>query len=168
MTPSQWHDDARNRDAGHDEMQMAVFDFLRDQPDVSEREIGPLQETYVRNGVHFEYPFMRDGKILAWGDVVEVWEAKNSSWPEDMYFEIYEIKPKIYSVGAVVRQCIALEQAALRCGQFNRSTGRRQSVAATVVPVIGVDDPKLHDLQHVHYAVAWDGKRLLGMGKRLA
>src|SRR5580765_6228563 len=157
MTPSQWHDDARYRDAGHDEMQIAVFDYLRDKRE-DPQKIG--QEEYDRVCVHFEYPFMRDGKILAWGDVVAVWEAKNASWPEDLYLEIYEIKPRIYSVGAVVRQCIALSYAAVRCGQYDRKSGRRQSVMAGVVPVVQADDPKINALRHVHCVAAWDGERL--------
>ena len=157
MTPSGWHDDAKNRDAGHDEMQIAVFDYLRDHQD-EQREIAG--EVYVRCGVHFEYPLMRDGKILAWADVAAIWEAKNASYPEDIYIEIFEIKPTIYSVGAVVRQCIALEYAAVRCGQYDRKSGRRQSVLAGVIPVVRVDDPKLDVLRHVHCAVSWDGERL--------
>lgn len=128
MTPSQWHDDGRNRDAGHDEMQIAVFDYLQNKY--------PL----LKDSVGFEVPIIARGQIIAWADIAMILPN---------FVVLWEIKPRIYSVGAVVRQCIALAHTA-RC--------MHQDVR--VVPVVQSDDPKLSALQHVFDAKTWDGERL--------
>ena len=151
MTPSQWHDDVRNRDAGHDDMQIAVFDYLRD--------LAISREGYDRQGVWFEHPFLRHGQVIAWADIFEVWDPKpvhQATYPKpaQKYFA-WEIKPKIYSVGAVVRQCISLEIAAAAA-----LTGRGGTEPdITVCPIVKHDDPKLSALRHVFRAVAWTGER---------
>jgi hypothetical protein len=153
MTPSQWHDDASGRDAGHDEMQIAVFDYLRDTP--SGRL--PLRECEgcTRVAVRFEHPFVQRGKVIAWGDVVEIWDEEKELYPKRTYV-VWEIKPKIYSVGAVVRQCVALKIAA-KAATLDRN-GRQSETL--VVPIVRFDDPKISALRHVFCAAAWDGESL--------
>lgn len=152
MTPSQWHDDARNRDAGHDDMQIAIFDYLRDLP--AEREAG------VRQGVWFEHPFARDGRVVAWADILEVWDPKpvaSGTYPKPKQrYVIFEVKPKIYSVGAVIRQCEALEIAI--SATFRARTDGGPDIK--VMPIVKHDDPKLSALRHVYHAIAWNGERL--------
>ena len=163
MTPSGWHDDARNRDAGHDEMQIAVFDYRRalSMEDMLGRPDTPIEGySYRRKGIFFEYPLIRDEQILAWGDIVEVWEKKISKEPTQIIHKIYEIKPKIYSVGAIVRQCDSLRRTGERCGYYDRHSGRRDELTVHVFPVVMDGDPKLSMLQHVCPTLAWDGKRL--------
>ena len=127
MTPSGWHDDARNRDAGHDEMQIAVFDYRRalSMEDMLGRPDTPIEGySYRRKGIFFEYPLIRDEQILAWGDIVEVWEKKISKEPTQIIHKIYEIKPKI----------TALERSfvnATPCG------GRERGAAIMIVAVDG-------------------------------
>jgi len=159
MTPSQWHDDVRNRDAGHDAMQIAVFDYLRDMPTGP----SPFYECngYERTGVYFEMPFRGGGHILAWGDVVEVWQQivtphEGYSYTKKKYV-VWEIKPKIYSVGAVVRQCVALEDIAKSALMTDRGPTQYDVL---IIPAVTSDDPKLGELRHVHFAAAWDGERL--------
>jgi hypothetical protein len=155
MTPSGWHDDARNRDAGHDEMQIAIFDYLKD------REVAPLKfkdidEVFVRSGVCFELPFMRGNQIVAWGDVVEIYDQQTKYSPQRAII-VHEVKPRIYSVGAVVRQCESLTFG-VEHALADRHSGSRPVVR--VFPAVMVDDPKLAMLRHVYRAFAWDGERL--------
>jgi len=157
MTPSGWHDDARNRDAGHDEMQIAVFDWLRASvvcPEGYEK----------RRGVYFESPFRSRDHIIAWGDIVEVFEKPEHGNYTKLQYVVFEIKPKIYSVGAVVRQCVALADAVDSALKYRRSSGRYSNTVsyddACVIPVVRSDDPKLSMLRHVWRAMTWDGERL--------
>jgi len=156
MTPSQWHDDARNRDAGHDAMQIAVFDYLQARNPPLTRFVTGDSKEFLREGVYFERPFRRGDQIVAWGDVVEVWREP-AEYNSQTAFMIYEIKPTIYSVGAVVRQCVSLELTAKLCG-MNRHSGRQP--VTSVIPVVMASDPKLAMLRHVFWAAAWDGERL--------
>lgn len=147
MTPSGWHDDAQSRDAGHDEMQIAVFDYLGGQ---ANKGLCGLESS-----VGFEVPFIHRGQIIAWADIAQDLRNKGDDSPQ--YLFIWEIKPKIYSVGAVVRQCIALLRAA-RVACTDRNGNLRTEIK--VFPVVRADDPKLAMLRHVFHAQAWDGERL--------
>ena len=163
MTPSGWHDDARNRDAGHDEMQIAVYDYRRSLSleAMLGRPDNPIEGySFCRRGIYFESPLIRDEQILAWGDIIEVWEKKEGKNPTETTYKIYEIKPKIYSVGAVVRQCVSLRLTGEKCGYYDRHSGRREQLTVLVFPVVRHDDPKLSMLQHVCPVLAWDGERL--------
>ena len=125
-TPSGWHDDAQHRDAGHDEMQAAVWRWLSTQE--GERD-GDL--TWVQ----VEYPFIareRYGtRIVAFGDVV--------AYSRSGVYLIYEVKPIIHSVGAVIRQLSAIEHA------FSRITDRHSGrpYPCVVRAVVPAHDPKL-------------------------
>lgn len=144
MTPSGWHDDARNRDAGHDEMQIAVFDWVKDHS----RAFGHVE-------TEFEMPLYHRGQIIAWCDIGQRVFREGVAFPAHLF--IWEIKPKIYSVGAVVRQCIALQQAAEKACT---NEARCLMAEVKVFPVVMVDDPKLSMLRHVFHAHTWDGERL--------
>lgn len=159
MTPSQWHDDVRGRDAGHDEMQIAVFDYLRDMSGPS-----PFYDTadFERIGVYFELMFKRRGQIIAWGDVVEVWGKEaplyNNRKETTHKYMIWEIKPRIYSIGAVVRQCRALIDVVT--SSLTDDHTDRTKYQIMIAPVVAANDPKLVGLRHVYCAATWDGERL--------
>jgi len=159
MTPSGWHDDARNRDAGHDEMQIAVFDYLQDKP-----VLHGMDGYNDRIGLYFESPFYVRGHIVAWGDIVELWEKpERETWKRRRYI-VWEIKPKIYSVGAVIRQCRSLVDAVEAANKDSVSHRRAPSSISyddpIVIPIVQSDDPKLSMLRHVRHAITWDGERL--------
>jgi hypothetical protein len=147
MTPSGWHDDARNRDAGHDEMQLAVRNYLLGE---KRSDCNGVARTHVL----FEYPFIRRGQIIAWGDVVELWQDEKGT----RACAVWEIKPKIYSIGAVIRQCVALN-IAVRDALTDRHSGRCEA-RVVVHPVVKSGDPKLSMLRDVTTAFGWDGKRM--------
>jgi hypothetical protein len=154
VTPSQWHDDVRGRDAGHDDMQIAVFNHCRGlAPHLGQTEISG--KPCVHGGVFFEFPFVRRDRVVSFGDVVEIWreDTTRGAWARVI---VWEIKPKIYNVGAVMRQCLALEIAAV--GALREGGWREPLVWAC--PVVPSDDPKLAALRHVFRAAEWDGRLL--------
>jgi hypothetical protein len=159
MTPSGWHDDARNRDAGHDEMQIAVFDYLKDRLHLRGKD-----DYEHRIGLYFESPFYVRGHIVAWGDIVELWEKPQYETSKKRKYIVWEIKPKIYSVGAVIRQCRSLADAVEAANRDSVSHRRAPSGIyyddPMVLPIVRSDDPKLSMLRHVWHAVAWDGEHL--------
>jgi hypothetical protein len=150
MTPSGWHDDAQSRDAGHDEMQAGVYRFLRSMGE-KKLEKADLHGTvlYDRAGVYFECPFYYEGRISTFIDIcvhfAKSGDGKEYATHKNILF-CYEIKPKIYSVGATIRQCRATKDAVSR-GSFHRvSSGHRlynETPEVHVVPVVPYNDPKL-------------------------
>jgi hypothetical protein len=158
MTPSGWHDDARDRDAGHDEMQIAVFDHLQGNPVV--RGMNGYED---RIGMYFESPFYVRGHIVAWGDIVELWEKPQYETAKKRRYVVWEIKPKIYSIGAVIRQCRSLADVVGASQKDRMTRGSSHNLFyddPIVLPIVRSDDPKLSMLRHVCDAMAWDGERL--------
>jgi hypothetical protein len=141
-TPSGWHDDARGRDAGHDEMQLRHFRWwCRRKGQVF---AGKHHEGWIIGDAYCELPIVLRGRIVAFVDVGIVLHH-----PDDkslQHFLLAEIKPKIESVGAVVRQLRAIEHAA---GASMEGTYNTFAAAAVVYE----DDPKLNLLRETGVSV---------------
>jgi hypothetical protein len=107
-------------------------------------------------------PFRSRGHIQAWGDVVEIWEGtvteRHGYKHAEVKYVVWEIKPKIYSVGAVKRQCVALNDIVEGTLVNGRDHSTKYDVF--VIPLVPLDDPKLAMLRHVYWAGAWDGARI--------
>jgi len=160
MTPSGWHDDARSRDAGHDEMQAAAYRYERANGR-TEITIGADEKAtkYRREGVYFEMPlYGPKGGISTFIDVFSRFLAEPTPDPSrpngvslvkhPELWVCYEIKPRIYSVGATIRQCRATDYAASSSRLWpNANAGTSWDTHRTpkvrVVPVVPHDDPKL-------------------------
>jgi hypothetical protein len=151
MTPSGWHEDAQSRDAGHDEMQAGVYRFMESkwQKRLEKTEYNKTA-VYERAGIYFECPFYKDGRIVTFIDVcvtfAKLRDEKQLGGHKNIIF-CYEIKPRIYSVGATIRQCRATKHAVLT-GSFYRQNGqwgssRDETPEVHVSPVVPYDDPKL-------------------------
>jgi len=137
LTPSGWHDDAvRSRDAGHDEMQAEVWrHWSIDDPPFT--VLSRKEQNYEFNGAFVEFPVRgseRDrwsheiyhtGRIRSFADVAVRWisvesdedkERRNKppvkAYVPKFYYVFYEVKPKIYSVGATIRQCYSFSDVA--------------------------------------------------------
>jgi hypothetical protein len=133
MTPSEAHDSARNRDAGHDEMQAEVWRWLNKQrATVSLTSDGPTRE-FTFAVANVEEPLYVKGRILAWVDVCARYESFISANHNSSIIYAFEIKPKIWSVGAVIRQCITIGSILERSG----------SIRSRVTAVVPHDDPKI-------------------------
>lgn len=138
MSPSGWHDDAvRNRDAGHDEMQAAVwrhwtsgeppFDLLC-RNETQYQLVRTILEFPIREIEHnrWDRKEYNTGRIRSFADVAVKWASLETDeqkairterppvreYDPKSYFMFYEIKPKIYSVGAIIRQCYAFSDIA--------------------------------------------------------
>lgn len=151
-SPSAWDADARSRGAGHDEMQEAVYDWFSDQMD----EFLPIYHEgrrFIPGEVVIEYPLRRgegkdDGDIEAFADIAILYAWEHGGWlgekigrssvldRRDFFYFFYELKPEIRSVGGLIRQCVALEHVAKRCGYLS-----------SVVALVHSDDPKLEMLE---------------------
>jgi hypothetical protein len=164
MTISGWHDDYRNKDAGHDEMQAAIWRHCREGIGTSTIERMTHKLTKFRlEQVYVEFPLLHRksehdiGQIIGFADVALVFvedlteeeaaSKRKAALKPAQWYAFFEVKPKIYSVGSVIRQCKALKNAASRSG--NR--------ACHVVPVVYRDDPSATLLYELHPSTwLWD------------
>ncbi len=159
MTPSGWHDDARNRDAGHDEMQVAVWKYINKR----RWETFELwKHEYRISRIDFERAFISDGAIVGFADVCEEFVHNPAQGMRYLFLRIWEIKPKIYSVGAIVRQCQAIRILLRNWKEDKRSHTSPSVRLVTVIPVCKPDDPKLSLLIEVENesVACWNGERL--------
>ena len=162
MTPSGWHQDASGRDAGHDEMQAGVFRFMKHKEHTLPLDPGNGKvAVYKRVGIYFECPFFLAGRISTFVDVCLHFQSTEADGyrQRDEALVCYEIKPRIYSVGAVVRQCHAtahaVEQGSVHGGYVN--PGFRKKPRVLVIPVVPADDPKVRLLAEFWWEVMlWD------------
>jgi hypothetical protein len=151
-TPSGWHDDAMGRDTGHDEMQIAVWEWLCRNS---------------RGDVTLEWPVFRSRgspRIVAFADIAEVFRQpaianRAGSRSARKVVTLFEIKPRVISVGGLLRQCVALVQAVAAC-----HTDQRTQLVVRAFPVVPASEPKLDLLRQVFddRLLVWDGERLIG------
>ena len=72
-SPSGWHDNAAERDAGHDEMQAAVLREWREGKALSWLENDKLVTSHVVFS-KAEYPLLSDGRLRGFADVAVQFE----------------------------------------------------------------------------------------------
>jgi hypothetical protein len=147
MTPSGWGDDAQSRDAGHDEMQARSYRDWRKRIEDSFTLDGDGKKKFVADTVYVEHPFMDAGRLIGFADIAVRFVA------DDEWFWWYEeIKPRIYSVGAVIRQCLATEVSAQRAIKSSRRGNGYHGRAPdfVVYAVVYRDDPKAALLRELH------------------
>lgn len=157
MTPSKWHnDDSQAQDSGHDEMQVAVWRWLRDRgPNGLKARLYQWQDVpcqYDRSTLELEQAFSgTNGHIAAFADICETFVSGESK-----ILRAYEIKPRIYSVGSVLRQCSAMAKAIEHSVKISFS----RNPTVFVYPVVRANDQKLELLQAVSHVFVWDGEQL--------
>ena len=121
-TPSGWHDDARKRDAGHDEMQATVLRQWRFRSNPLMVTLLPdKQRAFYVQYVEAESPLLSiHGHLAGFADVA-IWLTSRESEEERAeriarqqgdyqprrLWVFMEVKPRIDSVGAIIRQCRA-------------------------------------------------------------
>jgi hypothetical protein len=154
-TPSGWHDDAyKYNEPGHDELQMAVYNWLAD------REIGGLRlgdqegPRLLRQRVVFEFPMIRPARrgrngsaerLIGFADIAELF-----GYSCDGDFDravLFEIKPEIRTIAGIVRQCVAYNVA------FQAAFPH---AACKIFPVVPSNDPKISDLRTVMPCLGWN------------
>jgi hypothetical protein len=102
--PSRWYSSGCDRGKTHDQMQTELLSFLR-----SRKIWTPSSKTVVAidRVVEGEYAFTRRGEVVAFADAIEILTI-------DLFkvVNLFEVKPKIESVFAVIRQATALLELA--------------------------------------------------------
>lgn len=138
-TPSGWHDDAyRSRDHDHDELHLAVWRRLQ-------KETGVPIIGWLRESVEFEFEFNAQERIYAFADLCVAYRYDYED--KVFYLDVIEVKPRIHSLGAVVRQCKALKTAIRACLSFEEN---RNFKLYRVMACVPATDPKLEDLRGVY------------------
>jgi len=115
-------------------------------------------EIFDRKRVEVEYPFIHEGRILGFADVCEIWAGERpqfSGGHPRTFYQVFEIKPRIYSVGAVIRQCKATEQLILKLKPHHFGASEN---LCTIVPVVPHDDPKIDLLKEMYSGKVWGWK----------
>lgn len=163
MTLSGWSES--ERDAGHDELQAEVYRFLkRAEPATTKIAArgGAPDRVFRRASIEVEYPFVRENRVIGFADVCEVWHEEKTDrlTVGGVLYKVFEIKPRIYSVGAIIRQCKATRQLMLSVGNYHNS-GWSGPALCRVTAVVPHDDPKVALLKEMFendgYVWAWGG-----------
>lgn len=150
LTPSGWHDDASNRDAGHDELQAAVYRWLvKCGPKFKRFMRCNKPSEYHREGVEIEAPLLLKGSVLCFTDVCATFRHTPDRGRDEYLLEIFEIKPRISSVGGVIRQCKHMAILANRWRPRDSDYHIPQVIVRAVVPY---DDPKISLLSEMYGA----------------
>ena len=153
-TPSSAHDSAWKRDDGHDEMQLELYRWLRKQrPDCQTDD-----RVYSFAGAFAEHHLEVNHRIAGFTDVLASyrWNGSLHGAPRtEVAYRLFEIKPKIHSVGAVIRQLRTLAHLARKALKYD---GGYAAAEIEVVAVVPYDDPKFKLLiEMCPYSVwAWD------------
>lgn len=102
--PSRWYSSGRDRGPTHDQMQAELLSFLRSRKIWTPSCKPAISIDRVVEG---EYAFTRRGQVIAFADAIEILTI-------DLFkvVNLFEVKPKIESVFAVVRQATALLELA--------------------------------------------------------
>lgn len=159
ITPSGWHDDARGRDAGHDQLQIEVWRYLKEHGETEAKAKSYPLEEYRRTSVDVEHPFVVGGRISVFADVCEVFVHSpmigNDIARRRHLFRIFEIKPKVWSAGAAIRQATAIYHAVWK---WRESREAYQPPLVSVAIVVPFDDPKLLLLREMYHGQVWAWK----------
>jgi len=160
-TPSGWHDDASSRDAGHDEMQAMILRWwLRERLTIREKWRNDPVRDFFFHLAEVEFPFLGfRGRITGFADIglcfrtkeTDEEEAKRTANPYGdreynarFLWVFAELKPRIGSVGAVIRQCRATEVLAKE--HFREW---REPPELRLWPIVYNDDPKADLLEEM-------------------
>jgi len=165
-TPSGWHDDARKRDAGHDEMQATVLRQWRFRSNPLMVTLLPdKQRAFYVQYVEAESPLLSiHGHLAGFADVA-IWLTSRESEEERAeriarqqgdyqprrLWVFMEVKPRIDSVGAIIRQCRAtklLAKAHIR--HISRDDHSYPAIQFMVWATVYEDDPKTDLLLDVY------------------
>ena len=166
MTPSAAHASGDGRDAGHDTMQLQVLNWLNHYSANQTFKLSNGRE-YNIGGTLVEYPLREyhygraAGSPLGYADIGQWFYFDPERGGRQLAFRFFELKPKLHSVGGLIRQCRALSCLAERiavtlgfCAEYE------------VIPVVPHDDPKFVLLTSLFEGrvIGWDSER--GIARR--
>lgn len=182
MTPSEAHDSALNRESGHDEMQEAILAALeKDWLEVIGLKVTDSKLKVAWPRVFKQAEALYAGKFgVAFADIALVFKqpngARTNTWKDakgvtrsveepvravGQHHIVLEIKPRIYSPAALLRQCRMLEHRLSACSPF---VEQRHECSFEVFPVVPVADPALNRFVALagrqYEILTWDGSKL--------
>lgn len=126
-TPSAFHDRAWRRGIRHEVMQKEFLEFLRARPTVA------VTSAITSRLVEGEYPLVRNGQVISFVDAIEILDVDFLR-----AVTLFEIKPVIDDVYAIVRQCKSQLQLAITLLPAN---------AHNLNLIVPHDDPALTDMR---------------------
>jgi len=139
MTPSDY---SNGNSLAHDRMQADVLDWIREH---GETQCSIKEIDYRRAAIGPEVPLNIKGVLRGFVDILERWEPAKLSAPKyPAHFRAYEIKPRLTTIGGLIRQMRAEELLIEQWAGFG--------VRVVVVPVVMRDDPELPLLRRL-----WSG-----------
>jgi hypothetical protein len=157
MTPSEAHDSAYTRTPEHDEMVASIYEYLQEHGcpiEFSYRVKGPSAAVKMYRNSWVECEKMYTGRRSFFADIAIVqWADDVGTFKDGCRYShhfLLEVKPKIYSAGAVLRQVKAQEALISEwCRELeSREPGEavwknQRSARSCVAPVFSAGDPLL-------------------------
>lgn len=168
MSPSEAHDSAWQREPGHDEMQLRVMQAAAEwMPTVCVvGDSGDQQQEMQLIEIAAEQR-LAAGKTgpSCFVDVLLVYQERRNQtagprgYRLRRHFRLLEIKPRIYSAGALLRQLSVLRSHA---ATWARGDGSNAGRTFDVFPVVRSDDPLAQMLADLgqRTVCTWDGQRI--------
>lgn len=102
MTPSDY---SNSSSLEHDAMQASVFEWLRDHGrQTMNRRDGERVVALKRVGIWVEVPIKIGGSLRGFVDILEKFEPSDAGVRRPLVYLAYEIKPRLTSVGGLIRQ----------------------------------------------------------------
>jgi len=147
MTPSDY---SNGNSLAHDRMQADVLDWILEHG-ITECVIKSRTEEVEmrRGGCWPEVPLNIKGVLRGFVDILERWEPVKISVPKTpVHYQAYEIKPRLTTIGGLIRQMRAEELLIEQWAGFG--------VKVVIVPVVMHDDPELPLLRRL-----WSGEVLM-------
>jgi hypothetical protein len=164
MTPSEAYETAWQRDTSHDEMTVACRDLIEKQWNIMPWHVKPdRKEPHNLVATWCEYFFVCDKGPRFFADILAKWECEyEETWGKPpnqrtdkrnhTTYVVFEIKPKIHSPGALLRQIRVQRE---RLAAWNS----KSEVDIRVYPLVRTSDPFAGcfiDLSRMSL-IEWDG-----------
>lgn len=153
MTPSDY---SNGNSLEHDRMQADVLDYIREhgmKETMFQRRGNEIP--MIRVGVWPEVAIKVNGTLRGFIDILERWEPADKSAPHAVSgYLAYEIKPRLTTIGGLIRQMRAEE---LLIEQWRSGTS---GLEVRTMPIVMHDDPEIPLLRRLwHGAVAtWNAE----------
>lgn len=161
MTPSDAHESAWQRDPSHDEMVIKCRDALESQWLTTTVTKYGTTEEYRRDLCECEFFCHGQSGPRFFVDLMLRFSRATDNRKNEYRYGVFEIKPKIHSAGALLRQIKVQEE---RMSAWIKSDQNRAwSDTFFVWPIVRHDDPLIDSYVKMSRRpiLAWDGKELI-------
>lgn len=157
MTPSEAHESAWQRDSSHDEMTIACRDILERTWLTTTHIEYQKTELYNRDIIDVEHFFHSSSGPRFFADImIRFYRNRERASRSRFRHAVFEIKPKIYSAGALLRQIKVQEE---RMKAWIASDSNAYGDSAFVEAIVRRDDPMIDIYTRLSRkpVIAWDG-----------